>query len=173
MGILMSMSFYVLKTLKKHLASFLAVCQYLLSEVMAFLFIPPQLDCNIDSKENNLGEVSALWESLWTSVGHQLSSRYHYHPFEKKKVDLVTSSKKMVVKLCAVRRSLLAHACINAASSQMLTCYRNAGEPAYNSVIPCSVNYYPVTFLIESLLLNAKAQPVILRLCFFYVLLKK
>jgi hypothetical protein len=150
----MSMSFYVLKTRNKRLASFLAVCQYLLSEVMAFSFIPPQLDCDNDCKDNDLDEVSALWESLWSSVGHQLSSRY---PFEKKKVDLVTSSKIMVVKLCAVRRSLLVHACINAASSQMLTCYRNAGEPAYNSIIPCSVNCYPVTFFNKIIISKCKS----------------
>ncbi len=168
----MSMSFYVLKTLKKHLASFLAVCQYLLSEVMAFLFIPPQLDCNIDSKENDLDEVSALWESLWSSVGHQLSSRYRY-PFEKKKVDLVTSSKVMVVKLCAVRRSLLAHACINAASSQMLTCYRNAGEPASNSVIPCSVNCYPVTFFNQIIISKCKSTASNIMAVFFLCLVVK
>ncbi|WP_019614912.1 hypothetical protein [Psychromonas ossibalaenae] len=120
-----------------------------------FLFLPQEADLNNhgsnSDSEKEADDISLQWSKLWSRLSEQL--------FAAKRVRKISNNlnsqetHNSTVKLRSVRQALLAHICNDSASSQMLSCYRNAGEPAFSFyLIP------HLTFSFQTIFLKAVSR---------------
>ncbi|WP_028862725.1 hypothetical protein [Psychromonas aquimarina] len=120
-----------------------------------FLFLPQEADLNNHASEpdneKEIYDISLQWSELWSRVSEQCftAKRCRAHSGNLNAQETHNS----VVKLRCVKHALLTHIGNDSASSQMLSCYRNAGEPAFSFyLISC------LTFSFQTIFLKAASR---------------
>ncbi|MCW8331034.1 hypothetical protein MD588_19760 [Photobacterium sp. SDRW27] len=139
-----------------------------------FLLLPTPVDLescdDLELEFTELDEISSQWNTLWSRISEQCLLAGRYNP--KKEKPELGATQKVAVQLRTVRQTVLSHISNDAASTQMLTCYRHAGDPAVGgqSTVCLILRFILCTSDHSHLNQVKKHSKAILPLCFFVFL---